>query len=69
MKILTSSVCLTFILHAVYLLNSPVSEPFGQSSIYFADHKNNLPPEVNDGGSRFSQPRKNLDIDTDFMRT
>ncbi|MEB3282386.1 MAG: hypothetical protein VKK42_26060 [Lyngbya sp.] len=67
MKILTSSVYLTVILHAVCLLNSPVDEPLTQSSTYLADSKNNVPPEVNDGGSRFSQPRKNFDIDTDFM--
>jgi hypothetical protein len=67
MKILTSSVCLTVILHAVCLLNYPVSERSTQSFTYFADHKNNLPPEFKDGGSRFSQPRKNFDIDTDFM--
>ncbi|MCG5058919.1 MAG: hypothetical protein KA714_13240 [Limnoraphis sp. WC205] len=68
MKILSIPVWLTVILHAVCLLNYPVSKPFGQSSTYFADHKNHVPPEVKDGGSRFSQPAKNLDIDTDLMR-
>ena len=68
MKILTSSVCLTVILHAICLLNYPVSEPFGQSSTYLAESKNHIPPEVKDGGSRFSQPSKNFDIDVQHTR-
>ena len=69
MKILSAPLLLTVFIPAVCLLNYPVSEPFGQSSIYLADNKNHVPPEVNDGGSRYSQPRQNFDIDTDSMGT
>ena len=69
MKILSMPILLTVIIPAVCLCYHPVSERSTQSFTYFADHKNNLPPEVKDGGSRFSQPSKNFDIDTDLMRT
>ncbi|EAW35100.1 hypothetical protein [Lyngbya sp. PCC 8106] len=69
MKILSIPVLLTVIIPAVCLYSSPMSQPFSQTFICFANNKNNVPPEVKDGGSRFSSPQKNFDIDTDLMRT
>ncbi|MEA5540777.1 hypothetical protein VB834_17290 [Limnoraphis robusta Tam1] len=69
MKILSIPVLLTVIIPAVCLFSSPMSQPFSQSFLCFANNRNNVPPEVKDGGSRFSQPRKNFDIDTDSMTT
>ncbi|KKD39099.1 MAG: hypothetical protein WAN66_04640 [Limnoraphis robusta] len=64
MKILSIPVWVTVMVSAVCLFSSPMSQPFSQTFICFANNKNNVPPEVKDGGSRFSQPRKNFDIDT-----
>ncbi|WP_413167681.1 hypothetical protein ACL6C3_13440 [Capilliphycus salinus ALCB114379] len=64
MKILSIPVLLTVIIPAVCLYSSPMSQPFSQYFICFANNRNNVPPEVKDGGSRFSQPQKNFDIDT-----
>ena len=69
MKILSIPAWLTVIIPAACLLIHPIYEPFGQSSTDVSEGKNRIPPEVNDGGSRFSQPRKNFDIDSDFMTT
>ncbi|MGB3191214.1 MAG: hypothetical protein WBB43_17555 [Limnoraphis sp.] len=68
MKILSMPILLTVIIPAVCLCYHPVSQPFSQTFICFANNKNNVPPEVKDGGSRFSSPQKNFDIDTDLMR-